>query len=323
MVKIDVKRDRVAEAIFRRHERDAEDWRRPHLGASVIGDTCLRRLWYGFRWAVAPKFDGRMLRLFERGHREEDWIVEELRLAGMDVRAVDENGKQVRFSSLGGHFAGSCDGQVLGVPGAPKTVHLLEVKTSNDKRFAELLRDGVRKAQPKHFAQMQVYMHAFGLKRALYVCVNKNDDRVHTDRLVYDKAIAEVEFRKANVVIFAAEPPERISEDPAWFECKFCGFADACHGDGSSAGLERNCRTCASSTPTPDGTWICEHFNHELTADEQRIGCNEHLFIPGLLHRWEPVGVNERERTIRYAHQGGGAVRLVDHGRKLTKESDS
>jgi len=48
---------------------------RPHLGGSQIGNTCKRALWYQFRHAWSPTFSGRILRLFETGHREEDRLI--------------------------------------------------------------------------------------------------------------------------------------------------------------------------------------------------------------------------------------------------------
>ena len=54
---------------------------RPQLvGGSQIGNECSRALWYQFRWAWSPDFDGkRMLRLFETGDREEDRVLENLK----------------------------------------------------------------------------------------------------------------------------------------------------------------------------------------------------------------------------------------------------
>src|SRR5208283_4628088 len=49
---------------------------RKHLGASDIGHQCERYLWYKFRWMCEPKFSGRMLRLFNRGHLEEARFIE-------------------------------------------------------------------------------------------------------------------------------------------------------------------------------------------------------------------------------------------------------
>jgi len=63
---------------------------RAHLGGSFIGRKCSRQLWYNFRWALRPKHEGRILRLFERGHREEFSFVSYLRLIGIEVREYSE-----------------------------------------------------------------------------------------------------------------------------------------------------------------------------------------------------------------------------------------
>ncbi len=310
-------RDRVAEAIFAAYERDAEDWRRPHLGISQIGDqNCRRMLWYSFRWAVNPRHEGRLLRLFKRGHREEPAIVADLKAIGCEVREVDENGEQFRCNLIGGHFGGSCDGFVRGVPGAEKTEHVLEMKTKNAKKFAELRKHGVRKAEPGHFAQMQGYMHAFGVKRALYVCVCKDDDSIYTERVYYDQRFAEALVHKAQLVIEAAEPLERIRDDPSWFECRFCTYYDTCH-TGKASDLERNCRTCVSSTPLPNGKWICslDPGDHRaLSVDEQRAGCQWHLMIPSMTP-WEPIDADEVRRWVLYRDSNGNE--LLDQDREF------
>ncbi len=307
MVKLPEPKNRTATAIYARYERDAEDWRRDHLGASVIGKECARDVWYSFRWASNPNFEGRLLRLFSRGDREEELIVNELRGLGMRVEVEDpETGKQYRFEALGGHFGGGCDGAVLGVFEAPKTWHLLEVKTSNEKRFKELEKDGVAASNPQHYDQMQTYMHGLGLKRALYVCVCKNDDRIYTERINYDCARAETILRIAETIVGAPEPLSRISEDPSWFKCKFCDHYGICHLEQAEL-LERNCRTCLSSTALPNGNWHCEHHDVPLDSDAQRKGCEDHLFIPKLLP-WEVKDVDDRRRLITYDMGGGSTV---------------
>jgi hypothetical protein len=62
---------------------------RPHLGASVIGKECLRSIWYGWRWASLVHFEGRMLRLFNRGHEEEPRFVRWFERIGAAVETVD------------------------------------------------------------------------------------------------------------------------------------------------------------------------------------------------------------------------------------------
>lgn len=325
MVKLPELRNKTALAIFARHVKDNDDWRRPHLGASMIGSECHRYLWYAFRWANKPDFEGRMLRLFERGHREEAWIVEELVAIGMRVETVDrtqpidaETGThpQYRFKEHGGHFAGSVDGALLGVIEAPKTWHLLEVKTSNDKRFIVLQKEGVEKSNPRHHDQMQIYMHELKLKRALYICVNKNNDHIYTERIKYDKDTALAILAKAGTIISAPEPLTKLSEDPAFWSCKFCDSRPHCHL-GEAEHLQRNCRTCLSSTPLDNGTWRCDYFWKPLSIEDQRKGCDQHLFIPKLLP-WELIDVHEPTRTITYKTSDGDEV--VDAGKELVNK---
>jgi hypothetical protein len=268
--------DRVADAIYATYKNDDEQ--REYLGASIIGGPCKRQLWYSFRWAVAPSFDGRVLRLFDSGKREELRLIEELRKAGMTVYD-NEDGKQIGFRE--GHFGGSCDGVVEGVPGAEKTPHVFEAKTHNLKSFGALKKDGVKKSKPVHYGQMQTYMGKLELTRALYVAVCKDTDEIYTERVSFDKAEYTRLCKVADFVIGAEIPPDRVSEDPAWFECKFCPFADVCHGETLPV---VSCRSCSHATPKGDGTWHCEQWNDTIPSVEaQRVGCDKHLYIPQLV----------------------------------------
>lgn len=309
---------RTARSIYEAYERDAKDWRRPHLGASLIGDSCNRKLWYTFRWAKNPGFDGRMLRLFDRGHRDEEWLASDLRKIGCTVHTVDPvTGKQFRLAHFikhfGGHFDGSIDGAVLGVPEASATWHLFEAKTANGKRFRQLLKVGVQKWSPTYWAQLHVYMHVLGLDRALFMCVNKDDDDIYTERVKVDHEEAKRQIEKAGLVIFAAEPLSRISENPSWFECEFCTHVEHCQRF-DIGGLERNCRTCSFATPEPDGSWTCSLHRATLDIDAQRRGCEKHLFIPSMLP-WEAIDYQEDPPAVTYRKTDGTV--LIDSMRVL------
>ena len=203
--------------IYQAYESDADDGNRPHLGASLIGRSCERQLWLTFRWVDSKKFHGRMLRLFETGQLEEARLVANLRRIGVEVHEVTPDGKQWRVSALGGHFGGSLDGAALGLPEAPKTWHVLEFKTHNDKSFSALARDGVQKAKPEHYAQMLTYMGLTGMERAMYMAVNKNDDTIYTERVEFDPVEFAKIMARAERVINATEPPLRCSNDPSWW----------------------------------------------------------------------------------------------------------
>jgi len=301
--------DLTSGAIYKVHTDAASDWRRPHLGASQIGKECLRALWYSFRWATPPSFDGRMLRLFNRGDREEAQLVDELTLAGVELHAVDFQGEQYRVSYHGGHFGGSCDGVGIGFPEAPKTWHLFEAKTANDRSWKDLKKKGVRESKPEHFDQMQTYMHGLKLKRAIYIAVNKNDDQLYVERVKFDNAHAEGIIAKAKMVIDAETPLSKISEDPSWYKCKWCDFSEICH-DMKHDKVDRNCRTCVSATPTPNGEWHCEMKNIYLDVDAQRDGCNKHILIPDFVDG-KPLKFDKLGRSLAYENG------LVDHGGEI------
>lgn len=279
--------------IFRAIADAQADSRRLHLGASVIGRQCERQLWYSFRWARTVRHEGKLLRIFARGQLEEARITADLRRAGMTVMDVDpDSGRQWTVRDAGGHFGGSMDGVVLGVPEAPATWHLLEYKTHNAKSFAELGKKGVAAAKPEHYAQMQVYMHLSGLTRALYIAVNKDDEDIFCERIRHDAAEAIRLVEKARRIVEADTPPSRLSADPSFYLCRWCDYRDLCHGDELP---ERNCRTCMHSWAAGDGTWKCQQ---ERDMGDGRAALPCHRFIPPLVPREQ---VDVRDDTIVYA----------------------
>lgn len=279
------------------------------LGASQIGHECERRLWYGFRWATGGEgFDGRMLRLFNRGHREEAVFVQELRGIGCDVRDIDPaTGEQFEFKGVHGHFVAKIDGVALGIPEAPKTWHNAGFKTINAKGHAALVKaDSVLAAKPEHYAQSQMEMHLSGLTRTLYLSVCKDDDSLYSERIRYDEAFATALVEKAERVVFAPEPLPGISTDPAHYKCKTCPAFNLCHGTAAPA---VSCRTCIHATPEKDGDgrWSCALApGQDIPFDVQQRGCPSHRFIPALLRNWgEAVDASEAEGWILYRAADG------------------
>ena len=264
----------ISNLIDQAHQTRAEK-PRPHMGCSSLGHHCERWLWLSFRWAVVEQFQGRILRLFRRGQNEEATIISDLRAIGMHVSGTQ---RRVNFGS---HVSGSLDGTATGVPGAPRTEHVLEFKTHSLKSFNDLEKNGVGKSKPQHATQCQVYMHGTDLNRALYVAVCKDDDRIYTERIEYDKDHAEKAIAKGQRLALADRLPPPISTDSTWFECKFCAAHDFCHGSKTTKQI--NCRTCAHSTPTPESTWHCAKWEDVIPTDAQHTGCEAHVIHPDLV----------------------------------------
>lgn len=252
-------------------EETYDDGHRTHLGASKIGEDCARALWYGFRWVSAEKFNGRMQRLFQRGHREEPYVFEHLRGAGFQIFEFDESlplkdgqPQQYRFSAACGHFGGSLDA-VCKLPAHYNIAEpmLVSVKTNaTGGAFNDLGTDGVKVVKPVHYAQECVYGRAFGLKYALYVYRNKNDDDQHIEIVELDHKHAEQLEMKAERIIFSREAPPRISENPAFKTCKFCWFGNdktgICFKKSGHTPIDRNCRSCKNAVPGENKTWNCD-----------------------------------------------------------------
>ena len=287
---------------------------REHLGASLIGHACDRHIWYTFRWATTPSWGGRMLRLFDRGKREEAVVAEELRAIGVELH-TDENGKQIECRDGSGHFGGSVDGIGRGFPEAPKSWAILEVKTHSAKSFTELKKLGVAEAKPQHYAQMQSYMGLLGIDRALYFAVNKDNDEIYTEWVHFDEDAFKGMTERARRIIDAKEPPVKLSEDPAYYECKMCPFFSLCHEQKVA---EVSCRTCCHASPGESGAWACELHSAVLNKGEQRAACESHLFIPALVPFATPIDGGENH--IEYQHKQTGKNFVNGPSGYLSKE---
>lgn len=276
--------DLVTAAIYEQYKKSGDTEKaRPYLGASAIGGECKRALWYSFRWASKEDFDGRMYRLFQSGHLAEPRFIADLRAIGCTVWDCDPaTGKQFGASHFGGHMRGHCDGVAKGIPGGGNKPHLLEFKTHSAKSFADLKKKGVREARPTHWAQCTWYMGKMNLDRALYLAVNKDTDELYSERIEFDQVEYEKILAKAESIIFATEPPPKISDDPKFYICNWCSHNAVCHGNRTPA---LSCRTCVHATPERegDGRWSCAKHGPEIPLHAQRAGCGHHLPLPFLI----------------------------------------
>jgi hypothetical protein len=283
--------------IYEHYESKERGYKSRRLGASQIGNECERALWYGFRHAYSQKFEGRMLRLFETGHREEERIVRNLRDIGVTVWDRDEStGGQITFTAHGDHFVAMCDGIGKGFHESSQE-HILEFKTLGKKAFTKLKKEGLQKANPVYWAQVQIEMHLSDIQRAFFIAIEKDTDEIYGERVKYDAAEGIKLLAKAESIIFRDDPPNKLSNDPSFFKCKFCPYWNICHGDKLP---EVNCRTCAHATPERAGGWSC--------ARQKEFGkvCEDHLFNPTMMP-WQVYDAGET--WVEYQSDDGEIVR--------------
>lgn len=277
MVAIPVPPPATTRAIFAALEAQERNFRSNRLGAASIGEGCARRLWDNFRWLFAPEhIAGQKASIFKTGHLWEDRLIEMMRGAGIVVHDRDpETTRQFSRTFAGGHGVCKVDGVAEKLPEAPKTPHVLEIKTHKDESFKELLKNGVSGSKPTHHAQVQVGMAVMGLTRALYLAVNKNDDSLYAERIEYDPvSAARLMVRAESIVTSDRRPP-----------CSCAPYLiKAGYGCSVNEGAMpvRTCRSCLHATAHLDGDarWSCARFGRDLSLDEQKAACPSHLFNP-------------------------------------------
>lgn len=250
-----------------------EQKRRDHLGASVIGKECMRELVYGFRWFHKVRFDGRMLRLFDRGHQEEIRIAKWLKASDFQLFGVSDDGEQTRMTGIESHYGGSLDGMIKLPPDFQLPIpFLIEMKTHNEKSFTKLLKDGVAFSKPEHIIQMNAYGEFHKLNYGIYIGVGKNDDDIHIEVIELNWEVGKEARNKASNAILATSLPNKIAATPAYFKCKFCDMAGVCHRNEP---VDINCRSCRFSTPIENAQWFCRKWNNTIPKEYIPNACQE------------------------------------------------
>jgi len=94
--------------------KDASERARGYLGASLIGDDCLRKI--QFEWMVATTtFPARVHSIFARGH----FFEAETRQQLIDAGFVFAPPEVLAFAAADGLIAGHADGIIISAPAVP------------------------------------------------------------------------------------------------------------------------------------------------------------------------------------------------------------
>ena len=226
------------------------DWKeesnkeRSHLGGSVIGKACPRAVALSYRKASPDAVgDGRMVRLFNRGHMEEARLAACLQVAGFKLKLISKAGGQISYET--GDLQGSVDGVIRLRDGG---LAVLEFKTMNRRTWDKLEKDG--QIKPEHLAQMQCGMHGLGLKQALYLASCKDTDAVQVYLVDYEGEPTEL-LNLATDITHGLIPPKLTDTD---FRCKFCDHKAFCHGEAAPIA---SCRTCVHASFNGNGVVTC------------------------------------------------------------------
>lgn len=305
--------DPTLEAVDRAIEGRQEKQLRPYLGMSQLGDACARKLWYSFRMAKLNSHNAATIKRFEDGHHGEDLQAARLRMVdGIELHTHDESGNQFGFKLFGGHLSGHMDGAIKGLLQAPKTWHVWEHKQVGEDKFMSLIKlkhqhgekNALRQWDQVYYGQALLYMEFSGMTRHYLTCSTPGGRSTVSVRTEENKTYVKQLIDRAEKIIFGGLP-EKLSKDPAFYHCKFCSFADICHGTQMPL---PNCRSCVHASAELNGCWSCDWHNlKELTLPVQVEGCNAHRYIPPLLNNFaDTVDGNETANVATYLNRLNG-----------------
>ena len=209
---------------------------RQYLGASRLGVSCERALQYEF--AKAPvdegrETDGRILRIFERGHVMEDCMVAWLRSGGFDLRTRKANGEQFGFSAIDGRLQGHIDGVIVGGPEGFAYPALWECKCLGAKSWRDLEKNKLAASKPVYHAQVVLYQAYLQLHEhpAIFTAINADTMEIYTELVPFDAVLAQRMSDRAVKVITATDAGEllpRAFHESTHFECRMCPWQDRC-----------------------------------------------------------------------------------------------
>ena len=237
--------DRINKLIDKALQHDhIQQPERSYLGASRLGEPCVRALQYEYIQTPRDKaYTGQTLRIFEMGHMLEKRTWNWLQGAGFEIETHQPTtGEVYGFSVAQGQLQGHVDGIVWQVPeGLEQDIQvpaIWECKSLNARSWKQLVEKGVKVAKPVYALQIALYQAYLeelipGLSQnpALLTAVNKDTSELYHELVPFDPALAQTASDRAVTIFRATQSGEtlpRITQDPDSFYCRFCNWQTTC-----------------------------------------------------------------------------------------------
>jgi len=208
---------------------------RPYLGASSIGDECMRRIQYD--WWCKPELPARTREIFDRGHYFEERARRLLVATGFKFAPPTA----LAFSAVGGALRGHADGIVIHGPDLPGAYvvypFLWEHKCVKATSWREIERDGLEKKHSKYLAQVALYQTYLDITNPALFTVTNADTcewlhffvpfNAERAQLWSDRALNIIEATRAGELL------PRAYDDPDRWPCKQCSHRKRCWGSAT------------------------------------------------------------------------------------------
>lgn len=263
------------------------------LALAPFDRGCERAMWYEFKEFPSEKpFDADLYRVFGFGHAAEPIVVENLRAAGFvvathmrsdtgelidypievvrghaklkdgEVHAVKQIGFAMAFDPVTKkpRYKGFCDGVILSGPKEFEGVELKypmlwENKALGDKSWKKVRDEGVEKAKPDYYSQIQQYQNFLKLSEnpALFTYVNRDTGELRAQLVRFSQRHCQAIIERAARIIetkVAISLPRPV-KDYEQLPCKWCAFRGQCQKDE-----EQRTSTAGAGHPGQAPSWL-------------------------------------------------------------------
>ena len=274
------------------------------LPTSMTGDSCLRAMWYDFRFCDQLGMDGIQLRRTELESSIKAMVMKELSSIGCVISEIDKRtGRKWMVSEYAGHLTGELDGIIeSGVIESPNKPHVLKIASINEKLFNQVKLAGVEKVLPHVFAEVQTSLFLIDIERSFVVIHCADNSELFAERIKLNSEQAKFFIDRSGSVIASDNPPVKLNENRNSAQCSACIFKGICH-DGYM--VKPTCRNCVHSTCEREkGGWSCSKWNCDIPIEGQITGCDSHLYNPAFMSKWSVVDANDSEQWVKYSLDG-------------------
>ncbi len=204
-----------------------QDVRRYYIGASSIGNSCSRSIWYGYVGAESISPSPSLRSTFDIGKRLEGLLLDYMEHAGINIiRASKDNDDLFLSDEDVPIFQGHCDA-ILEMDDGENVI--LEIKTANTASFSRFKYKGLMQWNEVYYSQIQSYMGMRKLNRAVLLAIDKNTSELHHEWVDYDDIFYNELKMKALAISTIGEPPMRINKNPIFYKCNICSYRKICH----------------------------------------------------------------------------------------------
>ena len=178
---------------------------------------CRRSVFFKFKNVPRKAIDANILRLFDHGDHIHQLIMKPL----LSIRDIHVVASEVNIPPQE-----LISGRADAIISDGKTMYVLDIKSMNSMIFKNLT-----EPKPENIDQLQLYLHYFKIPKGILLYVNKDNQELKEFILDYNKSRALTLLKSLSDLkekIDSDIIPERLSEYPNNWQCKFCQFRQVC-----------------------------------------------------------------------------------------------